>query len=145
MSAVSTSRLSCGSFLCSSVCVGKCSVLCRQVFRLSLSAKCSASVLCFVSVLFDCQVPVDSLVAAFSVRRAHSHFVLLRPLGEWWRHVVSAECSYRRSLSAKCFFIGALWLPSAYDVRSLVAKCFMSSFSASSRRLEIPMSSLFVG
>ena len=63
------------------------------MLRLSLLANCSASVLCFVSVLFDCHFLVDSwssflcpssalslrlpsstFVAAFSDRRAHSHF-----------------------------------------------------------------------
>ena len=61
-----------------------------------------------------------------------------------------ASCCVRRVLVSsvsvgQVFVIGALWLPSAYVVRSLAGKCFMVSFSASSRRLETPMSSFFVG
>ena len=133
------------------------------MLRLSLLANCSASVLCFVSVLFDCHFLVDSwssflcpssalslrlpsstFVAAFSDRRAHSHFtsssfvhwaiggVMLCPPRARivsWRHVVSAECSYRQSLSAKCLLSAlsgcqvrmssALWLASALCCRSL--------------------------
>ncbi len=61
-----------------------------------------------------------------------------------------ASCCVRRVLVSsvfvgQVFVIGALWLPSAYVVRSLAGKCFMLSFSASSRRLETPMSLFFVG